>query len=126
MKFIFAVSIVSAIIIFLVITYLENQPFSCPDPSDLYSLSQNPIYHHMAVYFDDNIQPHVKYNFMRTRLNYHFNNKWQCAYYSDSNSPVMASIEEPTDGLKQEGTQWVDYHSEGVCVSSIEACQVRK
>ena len=125
-KIIFAVALVSAYIIFFVSTYFKNQSFSCPEPTDLYVLSKNPIYHGMSVNFDDQIKVSSAYNFMRTRVNFRFNHEWQCSYYSRQNSPVMVSMNEPAGGLDEVGDSWASYHGQYACDDAIDRCQVKK
>ena len=131
MKKSFWIQALSGAIIFVIIVIVlfstvsvKNNIFSCPLPSSLYALSKNPVYHGMSVEFDDKIKPNILYNFMRTRVNFRFNNKWQCSYYSNKNSPVMVSMNEPAGGLDEVGDSWASYHGQDACDQGIDNCKV--
>jgi len=121
-------SIIVLTLTILIVHYtLEKKMFSCPYPYTLHDLQHDPIYHGMTVYFDDVIEPYSPYVFVKTRLNYHKNQLWQCRYYSQrTNSAVLISMPIPDQGLKPIG-KWSQYDNEYACFEdNIEDCDVQK
>lgn len=99
----------------------DDNSFSCPQGSQLFSIYQSQSYHGYVGVLSSAPNPEKSYYFMQTKLNNNNSHSWLCFYYdNDDNEPIDISFFEDEEHfvIKSDSKNWVCQRNRCVCMPS--------